>query len=165
MIWTRWPSSARGLLNRALCDCSPPNRSPIENADQGSRPDTTSPHASRHLTYEDEGLFLREAILRFLEKVNLTHGGPLDQTKFIRILMRAGTYPFGIAIEATGEAKSESTSEITVDHFAEGYFVRMNCDDELNTFYTLARKGIDTAIAMDRYLDDRKAKRKRPKSK
>jgi hypothetical protein len=121
------------------------------------------------MTYEHEGLLLRKAVLRFLERVDLTHGGLLDQTEFIRILMHAGAYRFGmaieIAIEAIGEAKSESASEITVDHFAEAYFVRMNCDDELNPFYTPAWKGIDTTIAMDRYLDDRKVTRKRPKSK
>jgi hypothetical protein len=121
------------------------------------------------MTYENEGLLLRKAILRFLEKVDLTRGGLLDQTEFIRILMHAGAYRFGmaieIAIEAIGEAKSENASEITFDHFAEANFIRINCDDELNPIYTPAWKGINTTIAMDRYLDDRKAKRKRPKSK
>lgn len=74
--------------------------------------------------------------------------------------MHASAYRFGIAmemtIEAIDEAMSEGEREIGLDHFAGAYYLRMNCDDDLNPFITQHWKAIDTTIAMDRILEQRK---------
>lgn len=78
-------------------------------------------------------------------------------------------YRFGvvmeIVIEAIGEALSEDHGEVNLDHFAEAYFFRADCDAEMNPFITDHWRGIDTASVMDRYLAEKKDPQKRRKRK
>ncbi len=80
--------------------------------------------------------------------------------EFLEVLIHASAYRFGIAmemtIEAIDEAMSEGDRKIDLDHFAGAYYLRMNCDDDLNPFMTQHRKAIDTTTAMDRILEQRK---------
>ena len=61
-----------------------------------------------------------------------------------------------MTIEAIDEASSEGDREIGLDHFAGAYYLRMNCDDDLNPFISPRWNAIDTTIAMDRILEQRK---------
>lgn len=83
--------------------------------------------------------------------------------------MHAAAYRFGLAIEnaidATGEAMSIGSPAITFDHFAGVYYMRTNNDDDLNPFFSTSWTDIDTTKAMERCLDDRTSRRKRPKDR
>lgn len=47
---------------------------------------------------------------------------------------------------------------IDLDHFADVYRLRMNCDDEVHPFIPEQWKAIDTTVAMQRYLDEKKGR-------
>jgi hypothetical protein len=117
------------------------------------------------MVLEKEGLIMQRAIKEMLSDTGLSHDGLLNETEFLRMLMHAAAYRFGMAIEtaieAIGLAKLDGDLEITIDHFAEAYFVRMNCDDESNPFIARLWKTIDTTIAMDRFVSDDKERRKK----
>lgn len=72
----------------------------------------------------------------------------------------AAAYRFGVAvemvIEAIGEALSEGQDEVNLDHFAEAYFLRADCDEEMNPFISDHWRGIDATIVLDRYLAQKK---------
>jgi len=76
------------------------------------------------------------------------------------IMMHAAAYRFGLAVEITIEAFSEAMdmghAQVKLDHFAEAYYVRTNCDDELNPFLSVHWRGIDTTRAMDRFYEEKK---------
>jgi hypothetical protein len=121
------------------------------------------------MTFAKEGPILRNSVKFLLEMAHLDHGGLLEENEFIRVLMHAAAYRFGlaieIAIEAIGAATSVGSSAITIDHFAEVYYMRTNNDDDLNPFFSVSWRGIDTTKAMERFLDDRTARRVRPKNR
>lgn len=114
---------------------------------------------------EKDGRIAQDAIKQMLADNNLSDEGLLNETEFLKILIHASGYRFGmaieIAIEAIGLAKLERDEEITMDHFAEAYFVRMNCDDEMNPFISRFWRSIDTSKAMDRYIQEDKNRRKK----
>lgn len=121
------------------------------------------------MTVENEGLIMQRAIKGMLNDNELSDDGLLDEKEFLKILMHAAAYRFGMAIEtaveAIGLAKFEQESQITIDHFAEAYFVRMNCDDEMNPFIARMWKSIDTTKAMERYiLEQTKQRKKLPRT-
>lgn len=78
-------------------------------------------------------------------------------------------YRFGLAVEITIEALSEAmemgAARVKLDHFAEAYYVRTNCDDELNPFLSDHWRGIDTTRAMDRFYEEKKEAKKPRKRK
>jgi hypothetical protein len=117
------------------------------------------------MVLEMEGLIMQTAIKEMLSDSNLSHDGIMNEAEFLRILMHAAAYRFGMAIEtaiqAIGLAKLEGDDEVTIDHFAKAYFVRMNCDDESNPFIARLWKSINTTKAMDRFVSDGKARAKK----
>lgn len=71
-----------------------------------------------------------------------------------------------IATEAIGLAKPEHHEEITMDHFAETHFVKMNCDDEMTSFISRIWKSIATSKAVDRHIvEDKKRRKKLPRTR
>jgi hypothetical protein len=112
------------------------------------------------LTYAQDAPLLRSSATALVHRAGLNDGGLFDVPEFLEIFMHASAYRFGIAmemtIEAIDEAMSEGDSEIGLDHFAGAYYLRMNCDDDLNPFISQHWKSIDTTTAMDRILEQRK---------
>jgi hypothetical protein len=121
------------------------------------------------MTYAQDAQLLRSSAAALVHRAGLADGGLFDVSEFLEILMHASAYRFGIAmemtIEAIDEAMSEGDREIGLDHFAGAYYLRMNCDDDLNPFMTQHWKAIDTTTAMDRILEQRKEAEKRKKRK
>lgn len=117
------------------------------------------------MALKKEGIIMQAAIKQMLSTVGLTDDGLFNETEFLRILMHAAAGRFGMAIEtaveAIGAAKLIGDTTITIDHFAEAYFVRMNCDDECNPFISRLWKNVDTTKAMARYVSDTKERRKK----
>lgn len=111
------------------------------------------------LTYETDGGTLRASVGRLVHRAGLIDGGLLDEPEFLKILMHASAYRFGMAlnliIEAIGVAIMERESEISLDHFAGAYYIRMNCSDEVNPFMSQHWRAIETTVAMDRSLKQR----------
>lgn len=110
--------------------------------------------------FKDDGPTLRFAVERLLADAALDDQGMVAENEFIKILIHASAYRFGVAIElaieAIGEAISNKGQVIDLDHFADAYRLRMSCDDELNPFISEQWKAIDTTMAMQRYLDEKK---------
>jgi len=115
------------------------------------------------MTFASDAKVLRHSVAKLLERANLEHAGLLDENEFIRILMHASCYRFGlaieIAIEVIGEAISEGDGIINLDHFAAVYFVRTNGSDDMNPFVSENWKAIDATKAMTRWLDESKESR------
>ena len=121
------------------------------------------------MVLEKDGRVTQAAVKQMLADNDLSDDGLLSETEFLKILIHASGYRFGmaieIAIEAIGLAKLERDEEITMDHFVEAYFVRMNCDDEMNPFISRFWRSIDTSKAMDRYiLEDKNRRKKLPRT-
>ncbi|MBU2934572.1 MULTISPECIES: hypothetical protein [Pacificibacter] len=81
------------------------------------------------------------------------------------LFMHAVAYRFGVAvemvIEAIGEALFERDDEVNLDHFADAYFVRTDCDEEMNPFISDYWQGIDSTVVLDRNVAEKKEPRKR----
>jgi hypothetical protein len=127
------------------------------------------------MSFSQDAQLLRNSAATLVHRAGLSDAGLFDVPEFLQILMHASAYRFGIAmemtIEAIDEAMSEGDREIGLDHFVGAYYLRMNCDDDLNPFISPHWKVIDTTTAMDRILEQRKEelrkeaeKRKRRKS-
>jgi hypothetical protein len=112
------------------------------------------------MSHPQDAQLLRSSAATLVHRAGLADGGLFDVPEFLEILMHASAYRFGIAMEMTIEAIDEAMSggdhEIGLDHFAGAYYLRMNCDDEINPFISPYWKAIDTTTAMDRNLEQRK---------
>lgn len=109
----------------------------------------------RPMTLASEGRFLRDSIAALLEKADFSDEvGLMGLDEFVQVLMHAAAYRFGLAIEMTieaiGEAVEDRSTSLALDYFAGAYFVRTNCDDDMNPFMTPHWKGIDTTKALAR---------------
>lgn len=109
----------------------------------------------RPMTLASEGCFLRDSIATLLEKAGFSDDvGLMGLDEFVQVLMHAAAYRFGLAIEITieaiGEAIEDGPSFLALDYFAGAYFVRTNCDDDMNPFMTPHWSGIDTTKALAR---------------
>lgn len=106
---------------------------------------------------------------KLLAGSGLTDEGLFSLAEFMPLMMHAAAHRFGLAVEITIEALSEAVemadARITLDHFAEAYYVRTNCDDELNPFLSEHWRGIDTSRAMDRFYKEKKEAKKPRKRK
>lgn len=82
------------------------------------------------------------------------------ENESIKILIHASASRFGAAtelvIEAIGEAISNKDQVIDLDHFAEAYRLCMSCDDEVDPSISEQWRVIDTAVDMQRYIDEKK---------
>lgn len=110
---------------------------------------------------EKDGRIAQAAIKQMLSENDLSDDGILDETEFLEILIHASGYRFGMAIESIGLAKLDQDAEVTMDHFAEDYYVGMNCDDEINPFISRFWQPIYTSKALDRYILEDKNRRKK----
>lgn len=123
----------------------------------------------RPMTVDSDGLSLRESAGKLVTSAGLSHGGLFDEPAFMPLFMHAAAYRFGVAvemvIEAIGEALSEGENEVNLDHFAEAYFLRADCDEEMNPFISDHWRGIDTTIVLDRHKVEKKEPRKRSRRK
>lgn len=123
----------------------------------------------RPMTVNSDGLSLKDASKKLVAAAGLTHGGLLDEPAFMPLFMHASAYRFGVAIEiiieAIGEALSEGDDDINLDHFADAYFLRTDCDEEMNPFMTDHWRGIDTTVVLDRFTNEIQEGRKLPKRK
>ncbi len=109
----------------------------------------------RPINLAKEGRLLRESIATLLEKAGFSDdAGLMNLDEFVQVLMHAAAYRFGLAIEITieaiGEAIEDGSSSLALDYFAGAYFVRTNCDDDMNPFMTPHWRGIDTTKALAR---------------
>ena len=81
------------------------------------------------------------------------------------MLIHASAYRFGIAIdliiEAIGAAFMENETPIGLDHFAEAYYIKANCDDKLNPFINPLWKAIDTSRVFDPEYEEGEPRKKR----
>ena len=106
---------------------------------------------------------------KLLAGSGLTDEGLFSLAEFMPLMMHAAAYRFGLAVEITIEALSEALemgdARVTLDHFAEAYYVRTNSDDELNPFLSEHWRGIDTSRAMDRFYQDTNEAKKPRKRK
>jgi hypothetical protein len=93
--------------------------------------------------------------------VGAVHHPELDRPDFMRRLIHAGAQCFGVAIElaqeAIGLAMMEGETTLKLDHFVDAYFERTDCDDELNPFISDIWRAIDTKIAMERAVREKKS--------
>lgn len=120
------------------------------------------------MTLATDGPVLRAAVGVLLKKSGVSDTGLFEEDDFVRIMMHAAAYRFGLAIEMTieaiGEAVDAGERAITLDHFAGAYYVRTNSDDDMNPFVSRHWQGIDTTKALDRNLEEppptKKARRK-----
>jgi hypothetical protein len=123
----------------------------------------------RPMTVNTDGLNLKEAAKKLVASAELSDRGLFDEPAFMPLFMHAAAYRFGVAveivIEAIGEALSEGDNEINLDHFAEAYFVRTDCDEEMNPFISDHWRGIDATVVLDRYKEEKPEARKRTKRK
>lgn len=121
------------------------------------------------MTPATDGPALRDAMTELLRRSGLSDDGMLHHAEFMPLMMHAAAYRFGLAVEITIEALSEAMgtgdAQVTLDHFAEAYYVRTNCDDELNPFLSDHWRGIDTTRAMDRFYEEEKETKKPRKRK
>lgn len=110
---------------------------------------------------EVEGVIIRKAMTTFLATVGAVHHPELDRPDFMRRLIHAGAQCFGVAIElvqeAIGLAMMEGETTLKLDHFVDAYFERTDCDDELNPFISDIWRAIDTKIAMERAVREKKS--------
>lgn len=65
-----------------------------------------------------------------------------------------------IAADALGSARSEGSSTLNFDHFAEVYYSGSNSDDENNPFMSNDWKNTDTRKAMDKYVSQKQSRAK-----
>ncbi|WP_417674004.1 ATP-binding protein [Pseudodonghicola sp.] len=121
------------------------------------------------MTPTTDGSALRGAMTELLRRSGLTDDGMFNHAEFTPLMMHAAAYRFGLAVEITIEALSEAVemadARVTLDHFAEAYYVRTNCDDELNPFLSDHWRGIDTTRAMDRFYEEKNDAKKPRKRK
>lgn len=123
------------------------------------------------ISFASDGKVLRHAAAALFKKSGVQDAlGLFEQNEFIKILIHASAYRFGVAIEliieAIGAALMEREEAITLDHFAEAYFVRASCEDEQNPFMVPRWQHIDTSKVFDRVEDSEpqpKPKRRRRK--
>lgn len=121
------------------------------------------------MTYEQDARLLRQSAARLVQRAGLSDGGLFEEPEFLKIFMHASAYRFGVAmemtIEAIGEAMGDGDTEISLDHFAGAYYLRMNCSDEVNPFMTQHWQAIETTVAMDRMLAQRKEDKEKQRGK
>lgn len=126
------------------------------------------PIEMQEATLEREGCLIYETLSAFSAKVGLVRDDMLADADFLKILIHAGASCFGmmmeICLEAIGEAVNDGDKVLTVEHFAEAYFSRTNCDYELNPFVSPHWQTIETRKAMDRWIADSKAKKQQRRS-
>lgn len=129
----------------------------------------TEPIEVLPMTFSKDGPIVRNSIKELLAQTGLKDDGLLDENEFIKILMHASADRFGIAIEifvsATGIAKKHCSDILYMEHFAENYYERMNCDDALNPFLSHDWRNINTTVAMDRHLEETRATRRKPRKR
>jgi hypothetical protein len=109
----------------------------------------------RPMTLASEGRLLRDSVTALLQKSGFSDEiGLLEFDEFLKILMHAAAYRFGLAIEMTieaiGEAIDDGSKSLQLDYFAGAYFLRTDCDDDMNPFMTPHWKGIDATKALAR---------------
>ena len=101
-------------------------------------------------TFRDDGPTLRLAVEMLLADVGLDDRGMVAENGFMKILIHASAYRFGVAIELTieaiGEAVSNKDQVIDMNHFADAYRLRMSCDDEVNPFISEQGNAIETTV-------------------
>ena len=121
------------------------------------------------MAFGKDGPLVKRSIKELLEKAGLEDDGLLDESEFIKILMHASAQRFGMAIElfigAIGIAKKYESQRLGIEHFAEEYYERMNCDDALNPFLSHDWRSIDTTIAMDRHIKESRQTRRKPRQR
>lgn len=113
-------------------------------------------------TFRDDGPTLRLAVEKLLADAGLDVRGMVAENEFMKILIHASAYRFGVAIElmieAIGEAVSNKDQVIDMDYFADAYRLPMSCDDELNPFISEQWNAIETTVPMQRYLEEKKGR-------
>lgn len=121
------------------------------------------------MTVGRDGLSLKGSAKKLVAAAGLSDNGLFDEPAFMPLFMHAAAYRFGVAVEMTieaiGEALSDGENEVNLDHFAEAYFLRADCDEEMNPFISDHWRGIDTTIVLDRHKFEQKEPRKRSKRK
>lgn len=111
------------------------------------------------MTLASDGRVLRDAVAALLEKAGIADSlGLFAEDDFMKVLLHAAAYRFGVAIEMTinaiCDAVAEGDSDINLDHFAGAYYFKTNSDDDMNPFMTPHWQGIDTTKALDRNLEN-----------
>ena len=121
------------------------------------------------MTPAADGPVLRSAMAELLHRIGLTDDGLFSVPEFIPLMIHGAAYRFGRAIEMTIEALSEAMAldetRVSLDHFAEAYYIRTNCDDDLNPFLSDHWRGIDTTRTMDRAHEQNSVSKKPRKRK
>jgi hypothetical protein len=121
------------------------------------------------INFGSDGKVLRDAAATLLGKSGINDDlGLFSENEFVKILIHASAYRFGVAIEliieAIGAALMENEEAITLDHFAEAYYVRASCEDDQNPFVARNWKIIDSSKVFDR-LEDAEPKPKKRRRK
>lgn len=115
-------------------------------------------------TFAKDGNVLRKALMQLFEDADDKDAGILPHNEFIKILIHAAAGRFGVAmemaIEAIGECLADDNDEIDMSYFADAYALRMDCDDEMNPFVAENWKTIDTITLLQRFEEDRQARRR-----
>jgi len=126
------------------------------------------PIEMKPLTFHNDGAMLQTALSELLSNAELKGQELLEQDEFLKILIHAAVGRLGVAmemaIEAIGECLTCGKDNIDMGDFAEAYEIRMDCDEELNPFVAENWTVIDTGTALQRFEEDRKARRKRQKT-
>lgn len=105
-----------------------------------------------------DGPVLRRAIRKMLQEAKMEDDGLIESRRFQARLIHAARMRFGmaleIAIEAIEGARFAGDTTLTVDQFAEAYYIRTNADDDRNPFIANAWKAIDTTKLFDRITEE-----------
>ena len=121
------------------------------------------------MTFPKYGPLVRTSTQDLLRQSGLQDDGLLDENEFIKILMHASAQRFGIAIEITisaiGIAQKHRSDTLCMEHFAETYYERTNCDDALNPFLSQDWRNTNAMVAMDRHLEETRATRRTPRKR
>ena len=125
------------------------------------------PMELKPMTFKTDGLLLRSSVKNLLTDARLGDAGLLDQNEFIKILIHAAAGRFGVAleitIEAIGECVEDGSDVIDMGHFADAYSLRTDSDEELNPFVVENWSTVDTGTVLQRYEEDHRHRRRRPK--
>lgn len=125
------------------------------------------PMEIKPITFAQDGTDIRKIGAELLDFAELKDIGLFAQDEFIKILIHAAAGRFGVAVELVIEAIAESLLNgdpaLEMGHFADAYEIRMDCDEEMNPFVAEDWKQIDTMTALQRYIEERKNKRRAAK--
>ena len=120
------------------------------------------------LTYESDGVLVGHSVSQQFVDAGIKDSGLLKENEFIRIFLHTAVGRFGVlmemAIEAIAECVDNGNDTIEISDFVDAYNLRMDCDEELNLFVAENWKSIDTGTALQRYVEEKRKRRRRAKN-